>query len=152
MQKMADKDSITNYIGEDLGNTEWILVDQELINNFADNTFDHQYIHVDPEKARSSPLGGTVAHGMLALSFIPAFIEQQGVSIEGVTMAMNYGFDKVRFVSPVPVDSKVRGALKLLDFQEKREGQFQLKYGVTLEIEGSSRPALVAESIVFLLS
>jgi len=151
MQKIVTKESIVDYIGEDLGTTDWILVDQDLINSFADNTFDHQYIHVDPEKARSSPLGSTIAHGMLALSFIPAFIEEQGISIEGVVMAMNYGFDKVRFISPVPVNSKVRGALKLIGFEEKREGQYQVKYGVTIEIEGADKPALVAESLLFLL-
>jgi len=152
MQKLVDLKSINDYVGEDLGSTDWILIDQSLINSFAENTFDHQYIHVDPDRARSSPLGSTIAHGMLALSFIPGFIEQQGICIEGTAMTLNYGFDKVRFLTPVPVDSRVRGALKLLDFVEKREGQFQLKYEVAIEIEGFGKPALVAESLVLLMS
>ena len=152
MQFEIKKSDIPGITGKVLGDTEWVLIDQQLINRFADDTFDHQYIHVDQERASKTPFGTTIAHGMLVLSLIPHFVEQRGVNIEGAQMVMNYGFDKVRFINPVPSGSKVRGKLNVLAANEKKPGQYQLTYGIEVEIENIDKPALIAELVVLVFT
>lgn len=133
-------------IGETLGVSDWVLVDQARINAFADTTDDHQFIHVDEEKAKASPFGGTIAHGLLTLSLLVPMGESAMPRVD-VQVLINYGFDKVRFLSPVRSGSRVRGHFKLLELSEKRPGQWQQKVEVTVEIEGADKPALIAEWI-----
>lgn len=129
----------------ELGVSEWITIDQERIDRFADATGDHQWIHVDPVRAASGPFGTTIAHGYLTLALINLFLPQI-VRVEGVTMGVNYGVNKVRFPSPVPVGSRVRGRAVLETVQEV-PGGVQAVIVVTVEIEGSTKPACVAESV-----
>jgi acyl dehydratase len=132
-------------IGSDIGVSDWFLIDQARIDAFADTTLDHQFIHVDPVRAAQGPFGTTIAHGLLTLSLLSPMMAQAGVIIAGAQVTLNYGFDKVRFLSPVRVDSRVRSHVKLLDLQQKAPGQYLLRQGITVEIDGESKPALVAE-------
>lgn len=138
---------LKDYIGKDLGHSEWLKIDQTRINQFADCTGDQQFIHVDPHKARLTPFGGTIAHGYLSLSLIPKLSEGILVLPKGLKMAINYGMDSLRFIQPVPVDATVRLAMTLLDATEKAPGQWLLKARATLEIEGQAKPAYVAETL-----
>lgn len=138
-------EKLKSYIDQSLGTSDWVIIDQDRINTFADVTIDHQFIHVDLEKAKATPFGTTIAHGYLSLSLISHFLTQCGIVPEGTVMAINYGSDKVRFLQPVTVNSKVRGHGKLLEVNEKSPGQFLLKTGISVEIEGQEKPALVAE-------
>jgi len=122
-----------------------MTVTQDQINQFADCTLDHQFIHVDPEKAKDTPFGGTIAHGFLSLSLLSYFSKDFSVVIDGVYMGVNYGFNKVRFIAPVKVDSRIRCTGKVLEIIEKKPGQFLLTYDVSIEIEGEDKPALKAE-------
>jgi len=141
------KDQLSDYIGKDLEPSEWIKIDQSRINMFADATEDHQFIHVDPEKAKDTPFGGTIAHGYLSLSLIPHLSMLTAVVPENVSMTINYGLNKVRFLSPVKVDSEVRALTKVVDVTEKRAGQVMMTNEVTIEIRGENKPALIAETI-----
>ncbi len=132
-------------VGQELGVGDWVEVDQERINTFADATGDHQWIHVDPERAAQGPFGTTIAHGYLTLSLIPS-LGGGGLAVTGAKMGINYGLDRVRFIAPVKVGSKVRARRKLLEVKEG-EGFVQLKVEVTVEIEGSDKPACVAETL-----
>ncbi len=132
-------------VGTDLGVSDWIKIEQDRVNQFADVTEDHQFIHVNPEMAKMTPFGGPIAHGFLTLSLLSKFSEQGGLLIEGVKMGVNYGFEKVRFLAPVKVGKNVRGHFKLKAAEEKRPGQFLLTYEVTVEIEGEDKPALIAD-------
>ena len=135
-------------VGQHLGTSEWVLVDQEMINKFADATGDHQFIHIDEEKAKLTPFGGTIAHGFLTLSLFPMLMAKSDCPRPaGVKMGVNYGGNKVRFLAPVRSGKRVRGHFKLLEFAEKRPGQFQQTIEYTLEIEGEDKPALIAEWI-----
>lgn len=125
--------------------TDWLTISQEQVNQFADCTHDHQFIHVDPQKAAQTPFGGTIAHGFLSLSLLSHFSEQYGLLIEGCVMGVNYGLDKVRFINPVRVGSRIRARARIIDIEEKSPGQFLLKSEVTLEIEGEDKPALIAQ-------
>ena len=128
--------------------SEWVEVTQAMIDTFADATGDHQFIHVDPERAKLTPFGGTIAHGFLTLSLLSQFAARTDApQIEGVKMRVNYGGNKVRFLAPVPSGSRVRGRSRLLEFAEKRPGQWQQVNEVTVEIEGHDKPALIAEWI-----
>ena len=120
-------------------------MDQNRINVFADVTEDHQFIHVNEEAAKLTPFGGTIAHGFLTLSMLSKFSEGSGLVIEGIKMGVNYGFEKVRFLAPVPSGSKIRGRFNLKDAVEKKPGQFLLTYEVTVDIEGQDKPALIAD-------
>jgi acyl dehydratase len=127
----------------DLGATDWVTLDQERINLFADATDDHQWIHVDPEAAAQGPFGGTIAHGYLSLSLLPGLMS--GIlKVEGARMGINYGMDRVRFTAPVPVGSQVRLKAKLLSAERRGEGVLY-KLGVEVEIKGAEKPALVGE-------
>ena len=136
---------LAGLVGQTLGTSEWITVDQERIDRFADATGDHQWIHVDPERAAAGPFGRTVAHGFLTLSLLPAFFYSAFEVADG-RMGLNYGLNKVRFPAPVPVGSRLRGHFKLLSY-EPLEGGAQLLVEVTIECEGSAKPVCVAESL-----
>ena len=138
---------IKNYIGKELGRSEWLTIDQERINQFAECTGDHQFIHVDPEKAKLTPFGSTIAHGFLSLSLVPMLMEKIMIMPEGLKMAVNYGLDSVRFIQPVKVNSKVRLVVTLTDANEKNPGQWLLKAKAVLEIEGQEKPAYIAEPL-----
>jgi acyl dehydratase len=136
-------DELRGMVGTQLGVSDWFIVDQTRIDTFADATGDHQWIHVDEERAKAGPFGTTIAHGFLTLSLLPVLISQV-YRIENTRMGINYGLNKVRFTSPVPVGSKVRGNIELVDVADVTGG-VQITTRVTVEIEGSERPALVAE-------
>ena len=142
---------LASLIGDEIGVTDWFEIDQDRVNAFADATLDHQFIHVDPEAAAATPFGGTIAHGFLTLSLLPMFLQDISPVIEGTLFAMNYGSDKVRFLQPVKVGSRIRARNTLAAAEEKRPGQWLIKQTVTMEIEGESKPAMVAEmlSMVF---
>ena len=138
---------LQDYVGKELGRSDWLTIDQNRINQFAECTGDHQFIHVDPVKAKLTPFGGTIAHGFLSLSLIPVLMENLMLVPQGMKMAVNYGLDSVRFIQPVKVDSRVRLAAKVLDIAEKRPGQWLIKIEATLEIDGEQKPAYIAESL-----
>ena len=138
---------LSQYVGKELGHSEWVKIDQQRINLCAEATGDFQFIHVDPEKAAKTPFGGTIAHGFLTLSLIPKLIEDILVLPQGLKMVVNYGLDSVRFIQPVKVDSRVRLKVKLGEVVEKKPGQWLLKAIATLEIEGEEKPAYIAESL-----
>lgn len=142
MTKTSDLQSL---IGQEVGVSRWITVDQARIDAFAKITEDEQFIHVDPERARATPFGGTIAHGFLTLSLASAMSYDAVAPLEGVVMGVNYGFDKLRFLAPVPAGSKVRGRFKLLSAEDKGGGRWLLKHELTVEIEGGDKPALIAE-------
>ncbi len=144
---VASIDDIKARIGEEIGVTQWIAIDQARIHAFADATDDHQFIHVDPEAAARTPFGGTIAHGFLTLSMLSRMSYEIGLVPEGVKMGVNYGFDKVRFLSPVRAGKRIRGRFTLVSFEEKRPGQWQFLNRVSVEIEGEDRPALTADWI-----
>jgi len=129
--------------------SDWIEVSQEMIDKFADATGDHQFIHVNPEMAKLTPFGGTIAHGFLTLSLMPALAAKvaDAPQIQGVKMGVNYGGNKVRFLQPVRSGKRVRGRFKLIEFAEKRPGQWQQTNEFTVEIEGEEKPAMIAEWI-----
>ena len=139
---------IDSIIGKEVGTSDWIIIDQDRINKFADATMDHQFIHVDPEQAEPI-FGSTIAHGFLSLSLVAGIPFQQeiGMILEGTKMGLNYGLDKVRFLSPVPVNSEVRIVMKCISITEKNPGQFLAKNEVTMEIKGVEKPAFVAETL-----
>ena len=138
---------LKDYVGKELGRSEWLTIDQERINLFAEATGDFQFIHVDPVKAAQTPFGCTIAHGFLSLSLIPKLMEDILILPEGAKMVVNYGLDSVRFIQPVKVNSKVRLKVDLSAVTEKKPGQWLLKAICTLEIEGSDKPAYIAESL-----
>ena len=138
-------DELRAAAGARVGASDWMTVDQERVNTFADATEDHQWIHVDEEKAKAGPFGGTIAHGFLTLSLLSHLLAQV-YRIDGVKMGINYGLNKVRFTAPVPVGSKIRGVVDIADVADATGG-VQVTTRITVEIEGSERPALIAEWI-----
>jgi acyl dehydratase len=139
------KDALYDYVDRDLAPSEWLTIDQDRITAFANATLDHQYIHVDEEKAARTPFGSTIAHGYLTMSLISHFASQCGIRPENTVMAINYGSDKVRFLQPVKVNSRIRAHAVLQDAEEKNPGQVLLKTRFTIEIEGEKKPAMVAD-------
>ena len=140
--------TISEFIGKEVGVSDWVTVDQEQINAFADATGDHQWIHVDIERCKKeSPLGTTIAHGYLTLSLLPMLSSQIGTLPGGLKHVLNYGTDKVRFLNPVPAGSRVRLRATLMDVSQKGEGRHLFKTQNTIEIEGSDKPAMIAESL-----
>ncbi len=135
-------------VGQNTGTSDWVLVDQEMINKFADATGDHQFIHVDVEKAKATPFGQTIAHGFLTLSLMPILAAKADLPhLDNVKMGVNYGSDKLRFLAPVKSGKRVRAHFKLLGLEEKRPGQWQSVQEVSVEIEGEDKPALICEWI-----
>ncbi|MFW6719076.1 MaoC family dehydratase [Streptomyces sp. MAR4 CNY-716] len=139
-------DELKGAVGEQLGHTDWVEIDQRRIDLFAEATGDHQWIHVDPERAAGGPFGGTVAHGYLTLSLLPLFGPQL-IDVAGVRMGVNYGTNKVRFPAPVPVGSRLRASATITDVGEVADG-VQLTVRYTVEREGGEKPVCVAESVV----
>ncbi|WP_078325828.1 MaoC family dehydratase [Mycobacteroides salmoniphilum] len=129
----------------DLGITDWLLVDQERVNTFADATGDHQWIHVDTERAADGPFGGTIAHGLLTLSLLPQF-QSQLIRVDTIAMGINYGYNKIRFLNPVRVGSRLRARAEVTKVEQK-PGAVDVTIVTTVEIEGADKPACVAESI-----
>lgn len=142
---VINPEEVKNYIGKEVGVSDWIDIDQERITLFADVTEDHQFIHIDPEAAKATPFGGTIAHGFLTLSMLSRLARGSVLVLDGVKMGVNYGFEKVRFVNPVKSGKRIRGHFTLISADSKLPGQWSFKYGVKVEIEGESKPALVAE-------
>ena len=148
MLKIVKSSEIDSVIGTEIGVSDWVTIDQDRIDKFADATMDNQFIHVDPEQA--TPIfGSTIAHGFLSLSLVAGipFKQEMGLVIEGTKMGLNYGLDKVRFLSPVPVNSEVRITMKCLDITEKNTNQYLMKTEVTMEIKGVEKPAYVAVTL-----
>lgn len=144
---VASLDEIRSKLGSSLGVSPWIEIDQKSIDAFADVTGDHQFIHVDPEAAARTPFGGTIAHGFLTLSLLSQMAAHVMLRPEHIRMAVNYGFEKVRFIAPVRSGKRVRGRFTLAAMEEKRPGQWQFVHNVTVEIEGEDKPALTADWI-----
>ena len=151
MKLVIPVEKLNNYIGKEIGHSDWFLVDQERINQFADVTIDHQFIHIDEEKSKKGPFGSTIAHGFLTLSLLTHLTDTCRLIPEGTVMGINYGFDKVRFINPVKVNSRIRATVKPLSAVERNPGQWLLKSEVNVEIENEEKPALVSEwlSLVF---
>ena len=137
---------LLDCVGEELGETDWLEIDQARVNLFADATGDHQWIHVDVEKAKQGPFGGPIAHGYLTASLANFFLPQL-LDVQGTSMGVNYGCDKIRFPAPVPVGSKVRGTGTLTSVDKAKDGGIQAKITVNIEVEGNERPACVIETI-----
>jgi acyl dehydratase len=145
MGKTVTRKQLDALVGEQLGMSDWFLVDQERVNRFADVTLDHQFVHVDVERAKQTPFGGTIAHGFLTLSLlVPLCLEFIPV-IEKRKLIVNYGFDKVRFAAPVRVGKRIRANAKLASVEERKPGNVIIKIDVTVEIENEDKPAVVAE-------
>ena len=144
---VASLEEIRGKVGTELGASPWIMVDQAAIDTFADVTGDHQFIHVDPAAAAQTPFGGTVAHGFLTLSLLSQMAAHVMLVPDSLKMAVNYGFEKVRFIAPVRSGKRVLGRFVLSSFEEKGPGRYQFVHAVTVEIEGEDKPALQADWI-----
>ena len=145
--KVVPAKELKDYVGQEVGVSDWFEVNQERINQFAEATNDHQFLHVDPEMAKSTPWGTTIAHGFLTLSLIPYLSAEHGIVPDNMQIAVNYGSDKVRFIEAVTVNSKIRGKFVLSDVQEKPGGRWLLKTNVTIEIEDKEKPAVICEML-----
>lgn len=146
MRTLTGIDDIEALIGQHLGTSDWVEVTQDRIDRFAEATGDHQWIHVDPERAKAGPFGATIAHGYLTLSLLPLFY-QSVYSVEGVKMGINYGANKVRFLNPVPVGSRLRASIEVGEVKRMADDGAQITWNVTVELEGSDKPACYAETI-----
>jgi acyl dehydratase len=136
---------LPSLVGQEVGVSRWFEIEQARIDSFAEITEDRQFIHVDPQAARSTPFGGAIAHGFLTLSLASAMSYDAVPPLEGVVMGVNYGFDRLRFLAPVPAGTSIRGRFKLLAAEDKGEGRWLLKHELTVEIAGGFKPALVGE-------
>jgi len=144
----VSKEKLLRMAGTAFEPSAWLVIDQDRIHLFADATGDHQYIHVDPEKASKSPFGSTIAHGFLSLSLLPHLSEKVAIRPEGVKMVINYGLNKVRFLQPVKVGSEVRLVSKIAEVVEKKPGHILITTEAAVEIRGEEKPALVAEMLL----
>jgi len=142
----ASPEELKGAVGKPLGVSEWLEIDQKRIDLFAEATGDHQWIHVDPERAKQGPFGATIAHGYLTLSLVNSFLPQI-VEVRGIAMGINYGADRLRFPAPVPIGSRIRGSAEVVSAEDTKDGAVQAKVRVTVEIEGSDRPACVVDTI-----
>jgi acyl dehydratase len=145
MRTFANIAELKAAVGEHFGHTEWRQISQEQVNLFADATGDHQWIHVDVEKAKEGPFGGTIAHGYLSLSLLPSLMKEL-IQVGGLAMGINYGLNKVRFPSPVPVGVRVRAGAELVDLKGTPSGYLSTMR-LTVEVEGQKKPACVAETL-----
>ena len=141
----APLEEIRSKVGEEIGVSGWLTIDQQRIDEFADATDDHQFIHVDPEAAARTPLGRTIGHGFLSLSMLSRMAADAMLVPDNIKMALNYGLDRVRFIAPVKSGKRIRGRFRLDSVDEKAPGQLLLRHTVTVEIEGEEKPALTAE-------
>lgn len=144
-------DQMESLVGTVTGTSEWFTVEQDRINAFADATDDHQWIHIDETAANTGPFGTTIAHGFLTMSLLPHLLEGVSVSPEGTVMGINYGSDKVRFLQPVRVGSRIRARQVLMEAAEKNPGQWLTKTAVTIEIENQEKPAMYVEFLVMII-
>ena len=142
---IASLDEIRTRIGEEIGVSGWLTIDQQRIDEFAEATEDRQFSHVDPDAAARTPFGGTIAHGFLSLSMLSRMAAEGMLVPDSIRMAVNYGLDRVRFIAPVRSGKRIRGRFRLDSVEEKAPGQLLLRHTVTVEIEGEERPALTAE-------
>ena len=145
MAQTVTRQELMAMVGRPLGTSDWFPIDQERVNAFADVTLDHQFVHVDPERARQTPFGGTIAHGFLTLSLLVHLCLPFIPTLEKRRLVVNYGFDKVRFSAPVKVGKRIRAVGKLGEVSERKPGNIVMRIDVTVEIEGEDKPALVAE-------
>jgi len=141
----VEPDEMVNMVGTKLPASDWMTVDQDRINTFADCTEDHQFIHIDEEAAAKTPFGGTIAHGFLTLSLLTKLSSENTVGVKGAVMGVNYGIDKLRFIAPVRAGKRIRAHSEILNVDRKDANRFLVKTGVTVEIEGEETPALYAE-------
>ena len=146
MKTLQDLSELPPLVGQEVVVSDWVTVTQERVNQFAAATGDHQWIHVDVERARTGPFGGPIAHGFLTLSLIPSFFEN-ALEIRNTRMGVNYGLNKVRFTAPVPVGSRLRARMKLLSCDAIENGGMQMAWQVTIEREGADKPVCIAESL-----
>lgn len=151
MFEMIPVEKLKTMIGQDNGVSDWVLIDQARVNRFADATDDHQWIHVDVEQAKKGPFGGTIAHGFLTLSLTALFSSSGKYLPEGMKMVVNYGLNKVRFIAPVPVGSKVRSKMVISGVEEKETGRLLVTTTHTIEIEGQDKPACIAETLAMFM-
>ena len=148
-----DISTLEQFVGQELGVSDWLTVDQERINEFADCTGDHQWIHVDVERAqRESPLGSTIAHGYLTLALLTTMLKELNIVPEGVSQVLNYGLDRVRFIAPVKAGARIRDRVVLLAVEPQDKGRLMLTLQNTVEIEDEKKPALIAEMLALLLT
>lgn len=152
MRKIVPGEALKEYIGQEIGTSDWVTLDQARIDAFADATLDHQFIHVDPERASETAFGGTIAHGYLTLSMLPHFAASCALLPENLKMTINYGLNKLRFLAPVPAGSEIRARLKILDVTHKGDGRYLMNREVTIEIRGADKPALVTESLMLFIT
>jgi len=143
--KLIKTSEIKDWVGKEVGVSDWLIIDQARIDAFAKVTEDNQFIHIDPEAAKATPYGTTVAHGFLTLSMLSRMAVDCVLVCEGIAMGVNYGFEKVRFITPVKSGKRVRGRFALMSAESRLPGRWSFKYGVKVEIEGEDRPALAAE-------
>jgi acyl dehydratase len=148
---IASLDQIRARVGQEVGASSWLSIDQARIDAFAEATEDRQFIHIDPAAAAQTPFGGTIAHGFLTLSLLSRMAADAMLLPEGMKMAVNYGFDHVRFLAPVGSGRQVRGRFTLDSVEEKAPGQMLMRHGVTVEIEGEDKPALTAQWLTLLI-
>jgi acyl dehydratase len=141
----ADPDAVMQGVGQHLGYSDWMVVDQNRIDRFADATGDHQWIHVDPERAKAGPFGAPIAHGYLTLALTNLFLPQL-ITVEKLSMGINYGVNKVRFPTPVPAGSRIRAGAEILEGEEVAGG-VQVVIKITVELEGASKPACIVENV-----
>ena len=139
--------ALTEYIGKGLEPSDWLTIEQERVNQFADATSDHQFIHINPEAAARTPFGGTIAHGFLTLSLLSHLLGKSGVAPKNMVMAINYGLNKVRFLEPVKVGQRVRVHQKITEVIEKRPQQWLITSAISMEIDGEEKPAFIAEML-----
>jgi len=151
MFEMVPVEKLKTMVGQDNGTSDWVLIDQERVNRFADATDDHQWIHVDVEQAKQGPFGGTIAHGFLILSLTPLFSSSGKYLPEGMKMVLNYGLNKVRFIAPVPVGSRIRSKMVISGVEEKDPGRLLVTTTHTIEIEGQEKPACIAETLAMFM-
>lgn len=144
-------EQLKEMVGTEIGASDWFQIDQDRVQAFADATLDHQFIHLDDEKAKQTPFGGTIAHGFLTLSLLVPLTNEFMPKVEGTVMGVNYGTEKIRFLEPVPVGSKIRARATLKALDDKGGNRLLLTYGITVEIEGKDKPALIADwlSMIF---
>ena len=145
MVQTIKADELPGLVGKELEPSPWLEITQERVNQFADATNDHQFIHIDPEKAAQTPFGGTIGHGFLSLSLLSYLNMQSAIMPENTAMTINYGSDKVRYLAPVRVGKRIRSHQQIVDVTEKSPGQWLFKTAVSVEIEGEDKPALIAE-------
>ena len=146
MSNVVRPDQLQDYLGKEVGISDWLEIDQRRINQFAEATGDYQYIHIDPARAAQTPFGSTIAHGFLTLSLLAMLSAKNGgIKLDNSVMGINYGLDKVRFINPVKVGKKIRARFQLISAEEKKPKHYLMKHNVTVEIDGEEKPALIAE-------